>query len=400
MLADRGHLEYEQKVTDLWPEYAQKGKGETTIAMVMRHEAGLASFKEPLPAVDLVASRIREGAVSDIIARQPPSHTPGAKREYHSVSRGFIVNEIVRRADPSGRTIGEFIRDEIAAPLELQSELAVGVPDAMQGKIAPLTGRLQGQLMWTWYQLLMPRMLGGGKIPLESNVMRVLMLAGLPVFSLYRTLFSSSPSSSSSANSSSNGDVDGGDSDDKNKKKRSRGMGELSISDETRKTAAAGGLYGVFNSPEVRRAEIPSANGHASARALATVASAMVNGGTATTTSSSGDVQVQLLTPQGVASAHGNPVKKTLFGVMDTRFTNAGWNKFVSGNRDGYVGWMGLGGSVCQWHPRLSIGFGYAPNAMELTPTNERGSVMQRLVVECATQQQQVQGQQVQSSRL
>lgn len=30
-------------------------------------------------------------------------------REYHSISRGYILNEIFRRADPKKRTLGEFI---------------------------------------------------------------------------------------------------------------------------------------------------------------------------------------------------------------------------------------------------------------------------------------------------
>ena len=34
-----------------------------------------------------------------------------------------------------------------------------------------------------------------------------------------------------------------------------------------------------FNMPSTRRGEVPSANGHASARALATVAAAVVGGG-------------------------------------------------------------------------------------------------------------------------
>jgi hypothetical protein len=29
-------------------------------------------------------------------------------------------------------------------------------------------------------------------------------------------------------------------------------------------------------------------------------------------------------------------------------------------NRDGWYGWIGIGGSTMQWHPELNIGFGYA----------------------------------------
>ena len=54
-----------------------------------------------------------------------------------------------------------------------------------------------------------------------------------------------------------------------------------------------------------------------------------------------------------------------------TQFTQAGVNKFESypddkvgermfkSGREGFVGWLGLGGSVLQWHPRHNMGFGY-----------------------------------------
>ena len=62
-------------------------------------------------------------------------------REYHTVSRGWIINEIVRRVDPRQRTIGEFLRDEIATPLGIGNQVRVGIDptDAQKNlNIAPL----------------------------------------------------------------------------------------------------------------------------------------------------------------------------------------------------------------------------------------------------------------------
>ena len=42
---------------------------------------------------------------------------PGESREYHSLSRGWIVNEVVRRSDPAGRTIGQVLLEDYATPL-------------------------------------------------------------------------------------------------------------------------------------------------------------------------------------------------------------------------------------------------------------------------------------------
>ena len=38
-----------------------------------------------------------------------------------------------------------------------------------------------------------------------------------------------------------------------------------------------------------------------------------------------------------------------------------------------------------QWHPDKEIGFGYAMNQLEITPTNERARALQQVVVQCAT---------------
>ena len=73
-------------------------------------------------AQDCTRERLREGALSKFISGQVPRSTPGSKQQYHALSRGWILNEIVRRADPKGRTIGEFLRDDIAAPLPLHEE--------------------------------------------------------------------------------------------------------------------------------------------------------------------------------------------------------------------------------------------------------------------------------------
>ena len=35
------------------------------------------------------------------------------KRQYHAFTRGFIINELVRRIHPDGKTIGQILRDEI-----------------------------------------------------------------------------------------------------------------------------------------------------------------------------------------------------------------------------------------------------------------------------------------------
>ena len=55
----------------------------------------------------------------------PPSSF-GSRREYHAQTRGFILGEIFRRVDPSGRTVGQYIREELNG--DLGADVRLGAP--------------------------------------------------------------------------------------------------------------------------------------------------------------------------------------------------------------------------------------------------------------------------------
>ena len=61
MLADKGLIDYDAKISDYWPEYAQNGKDQT-IADLMRHEAGLAALDTTIDPNDLHPDRARNMA--------------------------------------------------------------------------------------------------------------------------------------------------------------------------------------------------------------------------------------------------------------------------------------------------------------------------------------------------
>ena len=47
LLVDKGLVQYEEKVSTYWPEFAQGGKDEITVADVMRHSGGVPWFLNP-----------------------------------------------------------------------------------------------------------------------------------------------------------------------------------------------------------------------------------------------------------------------------------------------------------------------------------------------------------------
>ena len=118
VLVDKEILDYNQKISDIWPEFGNNGKKEGTVADLLRHELGLPFLSEPLIASDCSVENIKANKIGAMIEAESYHFQPGEKRDYHLLSRGLIANEVVRRVDPKGRTIGELLRHHISDPLE------------------------------------------------------------------------------------------------------------------------------------------------------------------------------------------------------------------------------------------------------------------------------------------
>lgn len=132
MLVDRGYLQYEDKVTKYWPEFAQGGKENVTVGDIVRHSAGVSALDEDITPEDM--KDLDRLAVK--LARQPHNFNSKKTVAYHIVSQGFYINEIVRRTDPQKRSIGQFIRDEINKPLGVQFYLTV--PESERHRVSKL----------------------------------------------------------------------------------------------------------------------------------------------------------------------------------------------------------------------------------------------------------------------
>jgi CubicO group peptidase (beta-lactamase class C family) len=147
-------------------------------------------------------------------------------------------------------------------------------------------------------------------------------------------------------------------------------------------------LITCFNEPIVAMGETPSANANCSARGLAKLAAMMAAGGQWAGT--------EFLTEEGWRALHDNPLQADM-GFVTTSFTQGGVALFVEPaqksskadkalnvGREGFYGWMGLGGSLFQWHPQHKIGFGYVPTSLNILDlVNERGKAYQTEVISC-----------------
>ena len=124
LMVDRGLLDYDEKVSTYWPEFAKNGKDNITVADVMRHEGGLAHIRQAMNIYDTLQDNLKDNAMGEMIENCKPYYLKTnfnhdgtfSYRSYHSVSRGWIINEIVRRVDQENRTIGEIVRQDINIP--------------------------------------------------------------------------------------------------------------------------------------------------------------------------------------------------------------------------------------------------------------------------------------------
>jgi CubicO group peptidase (beta-lactamase class C family) len=113
-LHERGLLSIFDKVADYIPEYAAHGKGDTTIAHVLAHRAGVPTISGK--ALDLGRVGDREflrKTISD--ARPLPFMKPGTLLAYHAVSGGFILAEIVWEV--TGKSLRDVLAEEFLDPL-------------------------------------------------------------------------------------------------------------------------------------------------------------------------------------------------------------------------------------------------------------------------------------------
>ena len=136
ILADRGLLDYESPIARYWPEFAANGKERTTLRHALSHQAGIPQ----LPAGTTPALMCDWDYMAAAIADLTPLWPAGSRTQYHGMTFGWILGEIVRRVD--GRTIRQFVHDEIAQPLEIR-DLNIGLPEADQGRVARLKAAAQ-----------------------------------------------------------------------------------------------------------------------------------------------------------------------------------------------------------------------------------------------------------------
>lgn len=132
MVLERKGVGYDTPVAEIWPEFGRNGKDAITIRQCLCHEAGVPQIRGEIPDVTDMADWDAMVAMMESLS---PLWGPGTANGYHALNYGWLVGELVRRID--GRTISQFIAEEVAGPLGLDG-FYIGTPESEHRRIAPV----------------------------------------------------------------------------------------------------------------------------------------------------------------------------------------------------------------------------------------------------------------------
>lgn len=298
---EQGLIDLDAPVASYWPEFAEAGKAEVPVRWLLSHQVGLPAIRKTLPPETLYDW----DAMCAALAESEPWWKPGSQHGYHPVTYGFLVGEVIRRA--TGKTVGQLFREDVAEPL--QADYHIGLAPEHHKRVSDLIGGITPERP---------------AAPPKQ---------GQPVA-------------------------------------RIKGpMGDFmrDMVDPTTMVGAAFNnpeiKYGAHNTSEWRRAEIPAANGHGNARALARIYGALACGG---------EVDgVRLLEPDSITRARTEQASgpDATLGQMPMRY-GLGYmlrSDFMplSPNESAF-GHPGAGGSIGMADPQAGVGFGFVMNKMSM----------------------------------
>ncbi|MEO1912352.1 MAG: serine hydrolase domain-containing protein, partial [Myxococcales bacterium] len=124
IMADRGLINYDAKVAEYWPEFAQCGKDSITVRQVLTHQAGLYHIRQ---MIDDAARMNDWDHMVAAIERAEPAHIPGDRTGYHGFTYGFLAGEILQRV--TGKRFSDLVQSEIVEPLGLDG-MYIGAPES------------------------------------------------------------------------------------------------------------------------------------------------------------------------------------------------------------------------------------------------------------------------------
>jgi len=318
MLADRGLLDHDVPVAHYWPGFAAAGKGDVRVRTLLNHRAGVCAIDAPLTLDDLEDPVHR---VVPALEAQRPLWEPDTAQGYHGVSFGPYAAELFRRV--AGKTLGTFLREEVAGPLG--ADVHLGLPASEEPRVA----RVIPSSTWTRLTRALPAgLLGYG---VEGRILR----AAVRPKTLTARAFANP-----------------------------KALGATGLSN--------------FNTARVHRMELPWANGIVSARGLARVYAALAHGGSLD--------GVRLVSPEIVSEVMRRQSWGMDRVLRKTMGFSLGFVKeephLFSPYREAF-GHPGMGGSLGLADPPRHLAIGYVCNHMSWKLRSPRALALAHAIYRC-----------------
>jgi CubicO group peptidase (beta-lactamase class C family) len=127
-------IDTSQRVAEFWPEFAQAGKEEITVAQLLSHQAGLCALDRRVDVLDY-------DAVIRALEAQKPLWPPGTAHGYQARTFGFLLDELVRRI--ARKTLSDYWQENFAEPLGL--DFWIGLPKNENSRVATMYAAKSGR---------------------------------------------------------------------------------------------------------------------------------------------------------------------------------------------------------------------------------------------------------------
>ena len=119
MLADRGKLKLDERLTDFFPEFPAYGK-QITVQQLLTHTSGLIDYEDVIPTGTTIPV-LDQDVLRLLMAQDKTNFAPGSQYRYSN--SGYALLALIVEAR-SGQTFARFLKENIFAPLKMANTLA------------------------------------------------------------------------------------------------------------------------------------------------------------------------------------------------------------------------------------------------------------------------------------
>ena len=133
-LIDEGKLDPNAKVANYWPEFAQGGKQDVTVRMVLQHRAGLSAVRRDLTYEEAVDDH----TIIAELAKQEPLWLPDTSNAYHALTFGHLASKLIHCV--TGLTANQYLQTQATSKLDI--DFHIGLPQEKFVQLAPLVSDL------------------------------------------------------------------------------------------------------------------------------------------------------------------------------------------------------------------------------------------------------------------